>query len=403
MKRKSLLLCSVTALVTCAQAQLTIPGANGADGPLIVSTSMGIDLSKATNGVWNDPLPTAGKGIYDSNKWAVVFRYSSVSIANGATLTFTNHPKHPPVVWLVSGDVTINGAISLDGQPGASDAGSVPEPGPGGFRGGAGIYNGNGILHDGSGFGPGGGYNNDLGEQWGVYSRGANAYGNAQILPLIGGSGGEGGSVANGGGAGGALLIAASNNITINGYIHANGGIGGNYGGNGSAGAIRLVGNRILGTGTVQAALPSPPATFGRIRLEAFDTSVTGNLSNAPPTVVTPSGNPATIWPPDTAPTARITKVATLDVTADPSASLNLGGGDLIIGNTNAIAVEVETVNFPTNGSGKVDVSFKPRNSAPYTIPAAWLNGDTNLAHWRATTILSNYYTVIQARAHTTN
>ena len=77
---------------------------------------------------------TPGAGVYDPNQWAVVFKYSSVIVDGVYTVTFKNHPSHAPVVWLVSGDVTLAGEVNLDGQPWVY-APALAEPGPGGFRG----------------------------------------------------------------------------------------------------------------------------------------------------------------------------------------------------------------------------------------------------------------------------
>ena len=93
---------SFAVLAPSGLAQVSIPS-DGSDGALIVSADTVIDLSNAIAGAWNaNNVANAGKGIYDSNKWAVVFKYSSVVISNGATLTFANHPGRAPVVWLVS-------------------------------------------------------------------------------------------------------------------------------------------------------------------------------------------------------------------------------------------------------------------------------------------------------------
>ncbi|WP_372845321.1 hypothetical protein [Pontiella sp.] len=140
-----LLLCSV------AKAAITVPGADGSDGALLITENTVIDLSLATTGEWDDA--GAGNGVYDSNKWAVVFKYSSVVVSNGATLTFANHPSRAPVVWLVSGDVTIDGSLNLNGQS-HQTAPVHAEPGPGGFRGGAGTYSSG--AYAGAGFGIGG-------------------------------------------------------------------------------------------------------------------------------------------------------------------------------------------------------------------------------------------------------
>jgi hypothetical protein len=179
MKTPHLLPTAVTLLVAAltARAQLSIPS-DGSDGELTVTADTVIDLRTAVTGRWDaSNAAHAGQGIYDPEKWAVVFKYSAVSIQ--AKVTFANHPTHAPVVWLVQGDVDIAGEINVSGQTNVSGIEAlIPrEPGPGGFRGGAtGPQGGGGAL------GPG------------FTSRGfglhASAYGNPQIVPLIGGAGG---------------------------------------------------------------------------------------------------------------------------------------------------------------------------------------------------------------------
>src|ERR1035441_9659321 len=121
----------ITAFAPQLFAQLNIPS-DGSDGALVISSDTVIDLSQAVTGNWtNNNTANAGKGVYDPAKWAVVFKYSSVNIANGATLTFTNHPTHAPVVWLVANDVTINGTLSLDGQAIGLTYSDEAVPGPG--------------------------------------------------------------------------------------------------------------------------------------------------------------------------------------------------------------------------------------------------------------------------------
>ena len=371
-----------------AQAQLTIPGADGSDGALAITSNTVVDLSQAISGVWsNNNSSNAGKGVYDSNKWAVVFKYSSVVISNGATLTFSNHPTHAPVVWLVTNNVTINGTISLDGQNGASDPVNLPEPGPGGFRGGAEAYSN---LAVGGGFGPGGGDN--IYDPYGNYnSGGARDYGNPQIIPLIGGSGGRGNNV-NGAAGGGAILIAAANTITINGSLHANGGSGGNAW-NGSAGAIRLVANQVLGNGVIDA-------TFyrnGRIRVEANTAS--GALNVTPPTlVVTPV--PVVLWPETNAPSVRIVSVSGQAGPDDPQAKLLLSGSDVAMSSNGPVAIVLQSSNFPTNGT--VTVFVKPRNGGgglQYLYNAKLVSGNSNVATWQVTTNVPVGRNVLQVRA----
>ena len=365
-------------------AQLNIPS-DGSDGSLVITASTNIDLGKAINGVWSNSVILANmrRGIYDAEKWAVVFKYSSVSIASGATVTFSNHPTRAPVVWLVKGSVTIDGTLNLDGRPYTSDPFSVPEPGPGGFRGGARDLPAYG-LPNGSGFGPGG-YFNDNG-----YYGSLRPYGNPQIVPLIGGSGGSGwhdGSFTGGGG-GGAILIAAVSNITVNGTCSANGGGNGVYWGSG--GAIRLVADQILGNGRVEAVSVYP----GRIRLEA--NALSTDLTLNPPTVKAPPA-PLVIWPDTNAPTVKVVSVAGQAAPNDPTAPTTAPFSELTIASTNFVTVVLQTSNFPTNGT--VNVYLKPRNAPQSILTATFVGGNMSQATWQVATNLLPAYTVIQARA----
>lgn len=377
-------------------AQLDIPS-DGSDGALIVSSNTVIDLGQAVTGTWSDNNFThAGKGIYDPNKWAVVFKYSSVVISNGATLYFKNNATHAPVVWLVKEDVTINGAVSLDGQNNTSNGRDLPEPGPGGFRGGGEKISNYGY---GSGYGPGG-YYNDAGSYFDHHP-----YGNPQIVPLIGGSGGGSANPYtygsyNGGAGGGAILIAAGSIITVNGTIHANGGAGNWFSAglswrsyNGSGGAIRLVADQILGSGGIYAYSGS---YLGRIRLEANSASATLSVD---PQVVSVSPYPLTIWPSTNAPSVRVVSVGNLPAPTDPHAEMSSGGDDIIFAETNNVTVFLETRNFPTNGA--VWVYFKPRNAAQGIVAASYVSGDTNRATWKVADCFfsPNNHWVIQARA----
>ncbi len=219
MKTKNKLTLAALGLAACLQpalAQLTIPsdGSDGAFNPPPDPTNVVVDLSQAVTGVWNaNNSANAGKGIYDPEKWAVVFKYSSVNIPAGVTVSFINHPTHAPVVWLVQGDVAINGALNLNG-----DGGDVrgpeklvpPEPGPGGFRGGVA-----GPAGFGAGLGPGG--TDPAGWPGSTSASYAATYGNPQIVPLLGGSGsgGNGSEDARGCAGGGAILIAESHSDQI--------------------------------------------------------------------------------------------------------------------------------------------------------------------------------------------
>ncbi len=378
---RALLALGLAALAPCLCAQITIPGADGSDGALNITVSTNIDLSRAVTGVWDaNNAANAGKGIYDPAKWAVVFKYSSVNIAVGATVTFSNHPSRAPVVWLVSGNVTIAGVVNLDGAAGGFGTASLPDGGPGGFRGGARSQNGLGAS---SGFGPGGGAESAFGQ----YGAGQLlSYGNAQIVPLIGGSGGAG-TGNNGGGGGGAFLIAASGVISLSGTVSAKGGVSG-Y--NGSGGAVRLVADQILGTGRIDAT----GVNVGRIRLEA---NVVSQSLDVAPITQGVSPNPVVLWPATNAPTVRVVSVFGQNAPSDPRSILENNPADVNVATTNSATVLLETKNFPPTGVVKVFV--KPRNAVQTTYQAAWVSGTTNVSTWQVQHVFLPGYAVIQARA----
>ena len=375
---------SLAALAPSSFAQLNIPS-DGSDGALVITSNTVIDLSQAVTGVWsNNNSANVGKGIYDPVKWAVVFKYSSVTIASNVTVTFKNNATHAPVVWLVNGNVTIGGLLNLAGQFGGIDPVTLPEPGPGGFRGGARL---NLTLRPSGGFGPGG-YYTDHGA-YGDYR----PYGNPQVTPLIGGSGGSGnGNDRNGGAGGGAILIAASSSISIptGGQISVYGGTGDNAW-EGSGGAVRLIADQVLGSGRIEAG---SRIYKGRVRIEANSTSL--NLTINPPTVPA-SPTPLVIWPAATAPTVQVVSVGGQPAPLDPKASLTAPATDVTIATTNTVTILLQSANFPTNGT--VNVYVKPRNAAQSILPATYVSGNSTLANWQVTTTLLPAYSVIQARA----
>jgi len=116
---------------------------------------------------------------------------------------------------------------------------------------------------------------------------------------------------------------------------------------------------------------------------------------NPPSIAVSPT--PLIIWPNTNAPTVKVISVASLTAPADPKAAMTSNGDDLTIASTNAVAILLQTSNFPTNGT--VNVYIKPRNAAQSILQASYVSGNTNLANWQLTTILPVSHTIIQARA----
>lgn len=80
-----------------ALAQLNIPS-DGSDGVFAPTEDTIVDLSQAVTGRWDDNnSANAGKGNYDKDKWAIVFKYSSVNIPGTRSTQLTakllRHPR----------------------------------------------------------------------------------------------------------------------------------------------------------------------------------------------------------------------------------------------------------------------------------------------------------------------
>ncbi|MGE0479569.1 MAG: hypothetical protein AB7Q17_03755 [Phycisphaerae bacterium] len=410
------LACVLAILPGAAVAQLAIPEANGIDGaydwPTGGTLDQTLNLSNAiTYADWENSTPpgySPGQGIYDPARWAVIYRFSSVTIGNNSgtdRLFFTNHASRAPVVWLVSGDVVIhsNAQILLDGS---DAAGCAPaEPGPGGFRGAAGR---SGTLQPASdGFGPGGGLRiagvgftggsfGGLGLAQGAVSPAA-TYASPFLVPLIGGSGGAPRVDVEGcfgaGAGGGAILIAATGTITVNGTIYARGGSA--SGGGGSGGAIRLLASTVAGSGALNAGGGSDGSGFwtgeggaGRIAVNANAIPFTGTAN---PTFerFEPVALPITLWSPPTAPAVRpISVVAngqTHNFPADPRAQFSFPSADVAFDTTNPLTINIEARNVPVPpdpNAWSVVARITPRSGVSQTLTATYVSGDTALSMW---------------------
>ncbi len=329
-------------------------GSDGSDGVFTFvpdtpgGNVMTIDLALAASGLdgggmpitWQTPSPMAGRGVYDPAIWAVVFKYSELTVPAGKTILFSNRAGRPPVVWLVQGTCTLAGVVSLPGIQANYD---WPEPGPGGFRG------GHGAGASANGFGWGGGISGSLS---GLYN-----YGSAACFPLIGGSGSRAGDSCGGvtnysAAGGGAILIAADVRIDLlaNSGIYARGGFQscGSVSPAGSGGAIRLVSDVISkdGLATLDADGSGTP---GRIRVEG--NTILGLITGAP----TPStGSPGTLLPDASTATLRVVSITiggqTHSVPSDPVSDTNATSADLIL-----------------SGSGSATFNLEARNVAPGT------------------------------------
>lgn len=407
-------------------AELSIPAATGADGVFAPKNNTVIDLAKAQTGRWDSDPVWAGGGVYDPEKWVIVFKYAAVNIPEKVTVTFKNHPSRAPVVWLVATSAVIDGTIDLSGasldldlsDDPPSTYNEPPEPGPGGFRGGK-AYDGT-KGNEGSGYGPGGGQAGPgNGNSWSTWGRPADhatpagpdaddvgvVYGNAQILPLLGGSGG-GASQSRGnragGAGGGAMLIATADTISLNGAIKSHGGESW-YTGGGSGGAVRLIAAQLEGSGTISAMGNSgrdgngPQQDFiggdGRIRLEAA--SYLGSLHCVPATQVVVPSEPVQLWPPATAPLVRIQSVGATDAPADPRANMGAAAADVSLIESGDTEVVIQSVNVPPVATMKLRIT--PRQGLATVITATFESGDFNEGLWKATANLKDGFSALQA------
>lgn len=208
-----------------------------------------------------------------------VFNFANLIVDAGKTLTFKPNTLNTPIYILSQGDVLINGTVGVWGSPAVAGAPGVG--GPGGFGGGYGGYGNGDHNKGGDGTGPGRGIN---GAYNAGYPHGAafaspagpntKTYGNALIVPLIGGSGGagvDGNPGTGGGGGGGAILLGSDTKITLNGRINA---VGGSGAGGGSGGSVRLVAPVVDGTGTFDVGGGYgnyATGSQGRVRIDCED------------------------------------------------------------------------------------------------------------------------------------
>ncbi len=304
----------------------------GTDWAFVQGNSYLFDMTARASGIWN---------------------FTNIDIPTGLTLTFRKNAPNTPVTWLATQNVSIRGNIFLDGSDGPPNdfSGAVANGGLGGFDGGLGAirFDVSGTYIGAGGQGPGGGEGGTTAGQQGGHGDYNGSYGNTLIQPLIGGSGGGGGASSdnsnggNGGGGGGAIMIASSRDITVDGGIYARGGNpswgGGSYGGGGSGGAIKLVADRVGGTGTADANGRSGGGA-GRVRVEGFyrpfASEVTPMPSSTAPTLAPALAN---------TPLLMIANVAGEAVVQPPSGALT--SPDVVFSNTGAVAVQVVSTNIP--------------------------------------------------------
>ncbi len=393
-----LLLVTVTVLATTADVNggTFQSGSDGSDGAL--------DLTGETGVVVFDPS-ALGLDVDRDN----VFHFTTVLIPAEVTLRLRAPDlQFAPVYWLCTGDVRIDGVIDLGGDDGHDDqvGNRRPSiPGPGGFPG------GEGDTVDSlprSGLGPGGGVARQGGGHVdaGVYCTGTRnntTYGNAFLIPLIGGSGGGGGRSGFGGGAGGgAMLIASDTSIFLDGAIHADGGDGAGPGtanctigsGGGAGGAIRLLTPNFQGSGTVSAVggTRMKRGSEGRIRIEATTSSFSGVLLGSSRVVPL---SPNAVIAPTPIPTVRVISIGGQAVPSVPTG--DLVPPDVTIDTDMLVELIVEVENVAVTGNLVLRIS---QDTGPdQTVSASYLSGDETMSTWSASAFFPHGFSRVLARA----
>jgi hypothetical protein len=388
---------------------LLLAWVNAASGQTFSSGSTGAD--GAFNPQANQTITVRAGGVYN---------YTTVNIPSFVTLTYVKGTDNAPLTILATGNVTIAGHITVNGNTGNLNFSNPIVGGlggPGGFNGG--MNGGSGFVPT-AGEGPGGGApSSGAGGLGGTYAAPTSFVG---LTPLFGGSGGGGGAVfGSGGGGGGAILIASSTKITIDGSIKANGGTFNgssgctNFGGSGAGGAIRLVAPDIAGgtLGLVQA-LGGPAVggcgstatgSIGRIRVEASNfAGFTGQTNPVPsvanaPGPVSPAGSPSLV----NVPTLAIASIGGLAVPTTPTGSYSVPDLTLASGTANPISVVINATNTPVAPETQINVrviSRSPGTVSTVIVPAA--NHTGSFASSSATvnvTLPAGQITLLQAFA----
>lgn len=301
-------------------------------GALLTGTALAQGFDAGSNGslgdvvITNDTqiaLPPDGK-----------LHYKSLQILENAYVSFARNANNTPVYLLSQGDVLIQGRLDVSG--GNPFTGGPGLGGNGGFDGGR---PGIGEVPPGDGRGPGagkagsggGGAGNESAPGSGVFLTRAisvNAttnsgypYGNAALIPLIGGSGGGGAYNGGGGGGGGAILIASNTKIEFGGTtgaIYATGGqwISG-YWNHASGGAVKLVAPTIAGPTRIEVNTRGRgiEAGSGRVRMDAIN--YPANLGHVTPQQALSFGSMLATGLEGTAPRLAVLSVAGRDTTTD--------------------------------------------------------------------------------------
>jgi len=319
-----------------------------------------------------------------------ILHYKSFTVTNDAVIHFIKNANNTPVYLLSQGDVTLHGRLNLAGGGGGSSG-----PGLGGPGGSDGGRRGAGGMAPGDGQGPGGGragtavldhLPDSAGsgvflQPWHNGSTNSGAvYGNAALIPLIGGSGGGGTPASGGGGSGGAILIASNTRIAMGGggnhVVDATGGEWGTSGAwnGGSGGGIKMVAPQITGLLRLYVQNRHGTGSPGRVRLDAV--SYAGaNFSSVSPQQSLSYGNMLATGLDGAQPRLELVSVAGKQL---PSGNVATGFILLPNGSAGEQPVVIRAHNFGTQVP--VSVVIAPDNGPTVTVPAVINNTTQNPA-----------------------
>ena len=373
-------------------------------------TSLAIDSgSDGSDGALSFPA-SAGTIVFDPVALGLdpdgdlIFHFTTIDIPSGTTVRLTSNEmgEGRPVIWLATGDVTIDGVLNLDGSTGHALNATTQvraAAGAGGYVGGlgqsttgpatAGNGPGGGMPLAGS-RGAGGGHRDRGFRDQQTSDFGGIAYGNRFQLPPTGGSGGSGGSLisgvsaAGGGGGGGSITIASSGSIIFSSTadIFARGGNGGSapqiqayLGGGGAGGSVRLVADVISGAPDidVRGGFGVGNSTLNRgghgwIRIEALTPTF---MSTADLDPLASYGHPGPILLPASAPQVRVTQVGT-DLVTNPSTG-SFETPDVTIDEAVPVTITLEANRVPIGTT--ISVTVRAEDGATVNLTSTPLAG----------------------------
>jgi hypothetical protein len=357
-----------------ATAQTFNSGSDETEGALTLPASQGTIVFDPRDTVrWGKVLDPDGDGVY---------HFTTITIGAGTTLKLAGDKVNKPIHFLASGAIVITGDLFLDGGSYTTTTQLflrrlVPIPGAGGYAAGAGGQMGGvpATPGEGPGGGSGGVTTGSPCHPTQICGKGGTFTGNRYLVPMTGGSGGEGGrwqdgNFYSGGAGGGAILLASSTSIAIHGPIFARGG-NSNVGGGGAGGAIRVVAPVLTGSGSFHvnggtSATGQSFGTNGWVRLEGFQISTSFSFGAGSASVT--RGAPvdaATLRPSGS---VRVAAIGGIPLPIYPSGTFALP--DAAINSADPVSIDIEATGIPPGTVVTLRVSpDTPEDSAMVSLP----------------------------------